>query len=99
MSYISSENVLETITEIGEFEGSLDNMSGTLEWYNKKSGVTIYATPNWNIEGEVPFDVSTNGGECDYHNVFTIKLINGDISTQCTHYLNVLRIVMNHYSI
>lgn len=93
--WIDSNDIIKEISEIGNFKGCYSSLSGTLEWYDSEKDITIYATPNWDEEGLVPFDVSLSDGE--YYNVCTIKMINGDISEQFTHYLNVLMMIMNHY--
>jgi hypothetical protein len=94
--WINSEEILKEVSEIGSFKGSIDSMSGTLEWYDKEREITIYATPNWDgNDGEVPFDVSIDGR--DYFNVCTIKMIDGTTSEQFLHYLNVLMMIMNNY--
>ena len=95
-SYISSEEILKEVSEIGNFKGSINTMSGVLEWWDKENDITILATPNWETEGEVPFDIDRGGG-MEYWNVCTIKMIDGDKGEQFTHYLNVLMMIMNHY--
>lgn len=95
-SYISSEEILSEISEIGSFKGSIDSMSGTLEWWDEERDLTIYATPNWETEGEVPFDVNRGNG-MEMWNVCTIKMIDGTKSEQFLHYINVLMMIMNHY--
>lgn len=95
-SYISSEEILSEVSEIGNFKGFIDSMSGTLTWYDKENDITIFATPNWDTDGEVPFDVDRGSGD-EVWNVCTIKMINGSKSEQFTHYLNVLMMIMNHY--
>lgn len=95
-NWITPLEILEEIKVIDSYVGYLDSMSGTLEWYDKNRDITIYATPNWETDGEVPFDVSTpNDG--DNHHVCTIKMVTGDKSSQLVHYLNVLMMIMNHY--
>jgi hypothetical protein len=95
--WISPLEILEEIKVIGSFVGYYDNLSGTLEWYDKDRDITIYATPNWEIDGEVPFDVcEPNDG--DYDHIFTIKMIKGDKDEQYLHYLNVLLMVVNRYN-
>lgn len=94
--WITPQDIIKEIYEIGDYTGHFDNMSGTLEWYNKKKDITIFATPNWSEKGEVPFDVMDSEGE--YDNIVTIKMVSGDIPKQLTHYLNVLMMIMNHYS-
>jgi hypothetical protein len=95
--WISPLEILEDIKVIGSFEGHYDNLSGTLEWYDRGRDITIYATPNWETDGEVPFDISKpNDG--DFEHIFIIKMINGDKGEQYLHYINVLLMVMNHYN-
>ena len=94
--WITSEQILKEVSEIGSFKGYIDSLSGTLEWYDKERELTIYATPNWENDGEVPFDVNYDS-DLGYHHICTIKMIDGDISSQFTHYLNVLLMIMNHY--
>ena len=95
-NWITPMEIVKEIKEIGSYEGHFDSLSGTLEWFDKEREITIYATPNWKTEGEVPFDVNLDN-EIGYHNVCTIKMVEGDKSTQLTHYLNVLMMIMNHY--
>jgi hypothetical protein len=95
--WISPLEILKEIEVIGSFVGYYDNLSGTLEWYDKEKDITIYATPNWETDGEVPFDVcEPNDGEYDH--IFTIKMIDGDKDEQYLHYLNVLLMVVNRYN-
>ncbi len=94
--YISYNEILEEIREVGDYKANVDSCSGVLEWYNSKKHITIYATPNWEEDGLVPFDVSEDGN--DYYNVCTIKMVRGSIREQITHYLNVLMMIMNHYN-
>ena len=95
--WISPLEILKEIEVIGSFVGYYDNLSGTLEWYDKDRDITIYATPNWESDGEVPFDVSTPSDGENYH-CCTIKMINGDKGEQYLHYINVLMMIMNHYN-
>jgi hypothetical protein len=95
--WISPLEILEEIKVIGSFVGYYDNLSGTLEWYDKDRDITIYATPNWETDGEVPFDIiKPNDG--DFEHICTIKMINGDKGEQYLHYLNVMLMVMRNYT-
>jgi hypothetical protein len=95
--WISSKEILDEVSEIGSFNGHIDSLSGVLEWYDKEREITIYATPNWDgNDGEVPFDVYRGGEDENWH-VCTIKMIKGSKSSQLTHYLNVLIMIMNNY--
>jgi hypothetical protein len=89
--------ILKEIEVIGSFVGYYDNLSGTLEWYDKDRDITIYATPNWETDGEVPFDVcEPNEGE--FSHIFTIKMIDDIKGKQYLHYINVLLMVMRNYT-
>jgi hypothetical protein len=95
-SYINSEEILSEVSKIGRFTGSIDSMSGALEWRDGERELTIYATPNWETDGEVPFDIDRGDG-VELWNVCTIKMISGTTGEQLSHYLNVLMMIMNHY--
>jgi hypothetical protein len=89
--------ILKEIEVIGSFVGYYDNLSGTLEWYDMDRNITIYATPNWETDGEVPFDVcEPNEGE--FSHIFTIKMIDDIKGKQYLHYINVLLMVMRNYT-
>jgi hypothetical protein len=97
---ITPLEILERIKVIGSFIGHYDNLSGTLEWYDEGRDVSIYATPNWETEGEVPFDVAINNDKVDslgYEHIVTIKMVDGDVDEQYVHYINVLMMIMNNY--
>jgi hypothetical protein len=94
--WISPLEILKEIEVIGSFVGYYDNLSGTLEWYDKDRDITIYATPNFVNDGEVPFDIcEPNDGE--YEHIFTIKMIDDIKGKQYLHYINVLLLVMNRF--
>lgn len=97
---ITPLEILERIKVIGSFVGYYDNLSGTLEWYDKDRDITIYATPNWLTDGEIPFDIAINNDEVEslgYDHIVTIKMVDEDIESQYVHYLNVLMMIMNNY--
>ena len=55
--FITPEEVLRTIKKVLGYEGHMDTMSGTLEWFKKDQDEIIYATPSWDGKwGIVPFD-------------------------------------------
>jgi hypothetical protein len=95
--YITSEEILKEISEIGNFKGSLDSKSGTLEWYNEQNGITIYGTPSWETDGEIPFDVYFND-EVEILNVCVVRLTNESKTNQLLRYINVVSMIINHYN-
>ena len=95
--WISPLEILKEIEVIGSFVGYYDNLSGTLEWYDKDRDITIYATPNWETDGEVPFDVC-EPTEGEFSHIFTIKMIDDIKGKQYLHYINVLLMVMRNYT-
>ena len=75
--WITPLEILDEIKVIGSFVGYYDNLSGTLEWYDKNRDITIYATPNFINDGEVPFGMSEpNDG--DYEHIGTIRRSDSD---------------------
>jgi len=51
---LTSELVIEKLSELEGWEPYLDNMSGTLQWNHSNSDVVVYATPNWDTDGMTP---------------------------------------------
>jgi hypothetical protein len=82
MNYITNEDVMSV--SISGWEVVEEPMSGTLCWYppNMKN-VIIYATPNWETDGVVPFDFYD--GSDTYNSLFTLNL-NGSIDNQLEQY-------------
>jgi|TARA_R110000850_G_scaffold193199_1_gene320018 hypothetical protein len=71
MKYIQSEDIL-IMDDIRGFKPSMDSMSGTIEWNNGTDlGKYLYATPNWEGEGQCPVDIYTEEG--DFRNVAVLK--------------------------
>tara|TARA_R110002050_G_scaffold3542_1_gene18519 strand:- start:159 stop:452 length:294 start_codon:yes stop_codon:yes gene_type:complete len=70
--YINNENV-KSILSIGDWSVSEDSMSGTIEWNHPSKNTTILATPNWEEDGIVPIDMSSDDG-MNYENVIEVVL-------------------------
>jgi hypothetical protein len=93
---------VEHILNLGNIDGwtpSFDSMSGTLHWENEDvSGLGIYATPHWDKDGEVPFDVWEEVG--DYEDRWAILKLNWDdnVEAQLDEYVKMLRSILTEYS-
>ena len=93
--FITSEDVLG-LKEIEGWRVSECNMSGTIEWDNF-NGTFIYATPNWDEDGETPFAIFTEeSGE--YETVKTLSFDEGtSIEDQLKEYeqsiKNIIKII------
>ena len=73
--FITSEDVLG-LKEIDGWGVSECTMSGTIEW-DDGNGTFIYATPNWDEDGQVPFAIFTEeSGEYE-----TVKILSFDDSS------------------
>lgn len=75
--------IMGTIVEVkkyGDWKISVDEMSGTVEWYGNGNWVGL-VTPEWSEEFEIPIDV-TNGS--DYTNVDVIKTPKFEYTIQVT---------------
>ena len=88
MKYIQSEDVLQ-MESIRGFKPSMDSMSGTVEWNNGEDlGKYLYATPNWEGEGQCPVSIYTEEG--DYRDIVVLKW--GDMTQK--EQLNKYRVVV-----
>ena len=85
MNYIIPEYIVNNVPSIEGWTPCIDSMSGTLEWSNGGNG-WIYATPNWNEEGEVPVDFGNEDG--DYYSMWTISFRkNSPLEEQLSYYI------------
>lgn len=89
MKYINSDYIVKNVPSIEGWNPYIDSMSGALEWSN--GGDTwIYATPNWNEDGEIPFDISNEDG--DYTSLGTLILRkNSPLSEQLNTYVKNIK--------
>lgn len=80
---------------IGDWIPFEDSMSGALEWYrNGNDTVRVYATPNWETDGVVPFALSYEDGE--YSNVTTLELnLREPIEYQLNQYISVISTILS----
>jgi hypothetical protein len=86
--YIQVQDVLE-MESIRGYYPSLDSMSGCLEWNNGEDlGKYLYATPNWEGEGQCPVSIYTEEG--DYRDIAVLKW--GDMTQK--EQLNKYRVVV-----
>ena len=89
MKYITSEYIVNNVPSIGGWTSYIDSMSGTLEWSNGGDS-WIYATPNWNEDGEVPVDFGNEDGE--YNSMWTIVFrTNSTLEEQLSYYIESVR--------
>jgi hypothetical protein len=81
---------------IGDWMPFEDSMSGALEWYRKNTDtVRVYATPNWETDGVVPFALSYEDGE--YYNVTTLELnLRETIEYQLNQYISVISTILSN---
>ena len=88
MKYIQTEDILK-YGEIKGFSPVIDPMSGTLEWNNGENvGKYVYATPNWEQEGQCPVSIYHEDGE--YQDVAVLKFADMSKTEQKEYYLNVV---------
>ena len=88
MKYIQTEDILK-YGEIKGFSPVIDPMSGTLEWnYGENVGKYVYATPNWEQEGQCPVSIYHEDGE--YQDVAVLKFTDMSKTEQKEYYLNVV---------
>ena len=93
MRYIQTEDILK-LNEIKGFTPTMDNMSGTLEWSNgEDNGKYLYATPNWEGEGQCPVSIYTDEG--DVQDVAILKFTDMSKKEQLSYYKEVISDVID----
>ncbi len=93
MKYIQSEDIL-TMDEIRGFKPSMDSMSGTIEWNNGDDmGKYLYATPNWEGEGQCPVSIYTDEG--DFQDIAVLKFADMSKTDQKLKYREVVSEVID----
>ena len=91
--YIQSEDVISWGL-IQTYVPYLDERSGTVEWYDSESDRVVYATPNWEEEGQFPIAYS-NIETGDYTHVGTVSLIGLSMEQQIEKYRNIVEEVIS----
>ena len=93
MKYIQSEDIL-TMDDIRGFKPSMDSMSGTIEWNNGEDmGKYLYATPNWEGEGQCPVSIYTDEG--DFQDIAVLKFADMSKTDQKLKYREVVSEVID----
>lgn len=93
MKYIQSEDIL-TMDDIRGFRPSMDSMSGTIEWNNgDDTGKYLYATPNWEGEGQCPVSIYTDEG--DFQDIAVLKFADMSKTDQKKKYREVVSEVID----
>tara|TARA_B110000285_G_scaffold6018_1_gene6331 strand:- start:97 stop:396 length:300 start_codon:yes stop_codon:yes gene_type:complete len=93
MKYIQSEDIL-TMDDIRGFRPSMDSMSGTIEWNNGDDmGKYLYATPNWEGEGQCPVSIYTDEG--DFQDIAVLKFADMSKTDQKLKYREVVSEVID----
>lgn len=94
-NYITNEDVL-TLNEINGWKPVDEQFSGCIHWYHPEKDSLIYATPNWERDGEVP--IATFNEETDnYENLMNVNLQYGStIEEQLEYYKHTIEGITKH---
>lgn len=97
--FITPEDVLKFKPMINKYKGSIDRMSGTLEWYKKGQDEILMATPSWDGNwGIIPIDYIDSDG--DYQSFGKIRHDNkkyaGNKKLQMKDYVDTIRRSLKH---
>ena len=90
--FIDNESVKKSINIIN-WKKNICSYSGSFEWENE-DGVIIYMTPNFEIDGIVPFSMSFNG-ETKHFGELDLRMIPDEIELQMDLYKSILLSMMN----
>ena len=91
--YLQSEQI-ESMKPLYGYPPTMDERSGTIEWYKENSDVVVYATPNWEEEGKFPI-AHSNVETGDYTHIGNISLIGLSMEQQIEKYRNVVEEVIS----
>ena len=91
--YLQPEQV-ELMKPLYGYSPTMDERSGTIEWYKENSDVVVYATPNWEEEGQFPI-AHSNVETGDYTHIGNISLIGLSMEQQIEKYRNVVEEVIS----
>ena len=89
--FISNEDILNNITTIEGWVCEEDSMVGSIYFYNERTKMAIFATPNWDEDGYVPFAIQDENGEYDAIS-FSLKL-EGSIEEQLSQYVSQIQLI------
>jgi hypothetical protein len=81
----------QTIIQNGQINGWTpyeDSMSGVIEFTNPNRELVLFATPNWDEDGKVPFAIVDEDGEYDEIS-FPLEL-EGSIENQLNQYIKFI---------
>lgn len=92
--YLQSEQI-ESMKPLYGYSPTMDERSGTIEWYKESSDIVVYATPNWEEEGQFPI-AHSNVETGDYTHIDNISLIGLSMEQQIEKYRNVVEEVISN---
>jgi hypothetical protein len=85
----------ENIVQLGSINGwtiEEDEMSGVLEFHSPTTDTILFATPNWDEEGYVPFAIYDS--ETDEYDAIAHSLeLSGSIEEQLTQYVSQIELI------
>jgi|TARA_R110000803_G_scaffold207683_1_gene275773 hypothetical protein len=91
--YLQPEQI-ESMKPLYGYVPTMDERSGTIEWYKENSNEVVYATPNWETEGICPIAYS-NIETGDYTDVGTISLVGKSMEKQIEAYRDIVESVIS----
>jgi hypothetical protein len=81
----------QTIIQNGQINGwtpTENSMSGAIEFSHPERELVLFATPNWDEDGKVPFAIADEDGEYDEIS-FPLEL-EGSIENQLQQYIEII---------
>lgn len=92
--YLQPEQI-ESMKPLYGYVPTMDERSGTIEWYKEDSNEVVYATPNWEGEDGMCPIAHSNIETGDYTHVGSISLIGLSMEQQIEKYRNIVEEVIS----
>jgi hypothetical protein len=92
MNYITNQNILDN-GNINGWTPNEDTFVGTIYFTHPTNKSVLYATPHWDVDGEVPFGVLNDEG--DYDSNFPSLLLVGSLEEQYQQYVESIKEITN----
>jgi hypothetical protein len=88
--YLTNEHIIQN-GQINGWTPNECNMMGSIEFTHPERELILFATPNWDEEGYVPFAIADEFG--DYDEIAHSLELSGSIEEQLTQYVSQIELI------
>jgi hypothetical protein len=89
--YLTNQTIIQNGT-INGWTPTEDSMSGVIEFHSPTTDIILFATPNWDEDGYVPFAIYDSETD-DYDAIAHSLELSGSIEEQLTQYVSQIQLI------